>query len=454
MKITFIQPAMGKMHGDFVESWKMEPLAIATLASLTPRRHQVVFYDDRVEKIPYDEPTDLVAISVETYTARRAYQIAAQYKQRGVRVVIGGYHATLVPDEVQQIADCTLIGEAESTWTNLLNDAERGELKMVYRGSRTSMHGLRPFREIFADKKYVPISLIESGRGCRFACDFCSVTAYYKKSYRYRPARDVAEEIERAGHKTIFLVDDNFSADFDRAKALLREIKPLGVRWVCQASIKTAQDTELLKLMNESGCALILIGFESLCEDTLRKMKKNFNQGMVHYDGALERLREHGIKIYATFVFGYDTDTPDIYDRTLEFAMRQKFFVAAFNHMQPFPGTPLYQRLEEEGRLLYPKWWLEPEYKFGTVAFRPKNMEPEALFERLMQMRKEFYSARGIVERSIDLRANVRDMHAAWYYLLANYTLRKELRDKWSTPLGVPDEELLLPSMKMAVSRE
>ncbi len=437
MKIALIQPAMGRDGERFVASWKMEPRGLATLAALTPPQHEVVFHDDRVERVPYDEPVDLVALTAESYTARRAYQIAARYRARGVRVVMGGYHATFLPDEVSEHVDAVLVGEAEETWETIVADAARGALGPRYHApGRPSLRGRAPDRRIFAGKRYLPLTLVESGRGCRYACDFCSISAFYRKTFEPRPARDVAAEIEATGRKWIFLVDDNVSMDVERTKELCRELIPLGIRWFSQATIATGHDPELLSLMEKSGCAGILVGFESIDEHNLKAMNKTFNKGAGHYHDAIAGLGDHGIKIYATFVFGYDTDPPDVFRRTLDFALEERFFVAAFNHLQPFPGTPLYERFRVEGRLLYDRWWLEPGYRFGQLAYRPKGLAPEELYERLMEIRREFYSARNILARAGHARANLLGPGAPWLHFAVNGLLRKELRDKWSTPLG------------------
>ncbi len=437
MRIALIQPAMGREGSRFVTSWKMEPLSMATLAALTPPEHEVVFWDDRVEPIPYDEPVDLAAITLEAYTARRAYQIAARFRARGVPVVLGGYHATFLPDEASRHADAVLVGEAEEVWSTIVADASRRELAPRYRATgRPSLAHRKPDRRIFAGKHYLPLTLVESGRGCIYACDFCSISAFYQKTFEPRPAKEVAAEIEATGRKWIFLVDDNVSMDVERTKELCRELIPLGVRWFSQATINTGADPELLRLLEKSGCAGILVGFESIDEHNLKAMNKTFNKGPSHYRDSLAGLADHGIKIYATFVFGYDTDPPDIFRRTLDFALEERFFVAAFNHLQPFPGTPLYQRFEREGRLLHPKWWLESGYRFGQLAYRPRHLSPEALYDELMKTRREFYSARNILARARNVRANVLGPGAGWLHFAVNGLLRKELHDKWATPLG------------------
>ncbi|MBI5508544.1 MAG: B12-binding domain-containing radical SAM protein [Deltaproteobacteria bacterium] len=437
MRLTLIQPAMGHDGGHYVRSWQMEPLSIATLASITPKGHEITFIDDRLEPIPYDAPADLVAITVETYTALRAYQIAAEYRARDVKVVMGGYHPTLVPDEAETHADAIVIGDAEYVWRELLADAAKGTLakRYVSRPNGTTVSAA-PDRSIFAGKRYLPLGLVESGRGCRFACDFCAVTAFSQAKYRTRSPVEVAQEIERAGYKRVFIVDDNLTADPARAKALLRELAPLKIQWVSQASIHVADDPEMLRLLEKSGCTLLLIGFESIDRDSLKAMNKTFNRGAPGFDAAIGKLRGAGVKLYGTFVFGYDTDVPDVFERTLDFAMQQKLFLAAFNHLQPFPGTPLYRRFAEERRLLYDKWWLTPGYRFGTIAFKPKTMAPEALFERLMGLRRRFYSYAGIFKRATDFDANVRSVSSLGLHFIVNQMLRRELNDKWQTPLG------------------
>jgi radical SAM superfamily enzyme YgiQ (UPF0313 family) len=439
MHVTLIQPAMGREADadKFVESWKMEPLSIAHLASLTPPEHQITFHDDRCEPIPFDTPTDLVGISAETYTAKRSYQIAAEFRKRGVPVVIGGYHATLVPDEPGAFCDAVVEGEAEGVWQRLLSDAARGQLERRYRSAaRPPLAGLTPDRSIFSGKRYMPLTLVESGRGCHYSCDFCSIAGFYRKSFRQRPPADVAAEIESTGRRYVFLVDDNIVADFGRAKQLFRELAPLKVSWLSQGTLTMARDPELLDHLQKSGCAGLLVGFESLSPENLRAMRKSFNRVRGGYAENIARLRDRGIKIYATFVFGYDHDTPELFEQTLEFALEQRFYIAAFAHLQPFPGTPLYRRLEAEGRLLHRRWWLEPGVRFGQVIFRPALMSPAELRERLMEMRRRFFSASGILRRARDLRANLSSPASALFYLVSNALMRKELDEKFGLPIG------------------
>src|SRR5690606_17517828 len=218
----------GRRAGDrsYVRTWQMEPLPAATLAGLTPRDVDIRFYDDRMETIPFDEATDLVALSVETYTAKRAYQIASEYRRRGVPVVMGGFHPSLCPDEVARYADAVVTGEAEELWPQVLDDARHGTLQKFYRSSsRPPLRGLRPDRSIFRGKRYLPIGLVEAGRGCHFKCDFCAVQTVFAHTPTRRPADDILEEGERLRHKPlIFFVDDNSTSNMGHAKESFRDL--------------------------------------------------------------------------------------------------------------------------------------------------------------------------------------------------------------------------------------
>ena len=437
MNIILIMPAVGRKNNQpYVNSWKMEPLALGVLAALTPKGVRLSFYDDRLEGIPYDRPADLVAINVETYTARRAYQIAQRFRERGVPVVLGGYHPTLMPDEAGLYADSVLVGEAEGVWGRICRDAAGGELKKIYRASpQTSLNGVLPDRSIFRDKKYLPLTLVESARGCRYACQFCSVTSFYQQTYRPRPISAIIQDIKRSKKNFVFFVDDNIVCDFERAKMLFRALQPLKIRWISQGSIDMAADPEMLTLMKTSGCRGVLIGFESLNKANLAQMGKQWNVQHRSYEEALKRFRDNGLVVYGTFVFGYDQDTRETIQQTLQFAVQQKLFLAAFNHLVPFPGTPLYRRYREEKRLLSGAWWLDPDYKFGDVAFQPKQMSPAELSQSCLDARRQFYGTRSVLQR-VDFKSNCRGIDMFFNYLFYNHFSGKESVKRQGLPLG------------------
>ena len=440
-RLTLVHPCIGRRVGQkYIRSWQMEPLPPAVIAGLTPQDVLVRFYDDRMETIPFDEPTDLVAISVETYTAKRAYQIASEFRCRGVPVVMGGFHATLMPDEVLRWADTVVIGEAEDIWEEVLEDFRCGTPKRTYcGGQRPSLKGCMPDRSIFAGKRYLPVSLVEIGRGCHFRCDFCAVQVVYGQKQNRRSADDVFSELERikasGNSNLIFFVDDNITSNMSDAKAFFRELKRLKIRWVSQASINAAHDEEFLQLIRESGCKAVLIGFESLDRDNLKAMKKGFNLMQGGYEKAVANLRKHHIRLYATFMFGYDRDTPSSFDSAVEFARRHRFYIAAFNHLTPFPGTPLYQRLQDQQRLIYEAWWLDENYSYNKAPFRPMGISPEELQRQCVKARADFYSWPSILQRSVD-RVNRSDPFMFRNFFMVNGLLRSDVHGRDYYPLG------------------
>jgi radical SAM superfamily enzyme YgiQ (UPF0313 family) len=416
----------------------MEPLAPAVVAALTPQDVEIRFWDDRLEAIPYDEPTDLVALSVETYTAFRSYQIASEYRKRGVPVVMGGFHATLRPDEVARFADAVVVGEAEGLWPRVVDDFRHGCLEPVYRqDGRPSLAATRCDRRIFRGKSYLPVTLVEAGRGCHFRCEFCAIQSYFHSTQNRRPVDAILDEIRAARSRTnfFFFVDDNITSNLAEAKELYRALIPLKIRWVSQASINAAHDEEFLDLVARSGCEGLLIGFESLDEATLRQMNKTFNSMRGGYEVALANLRRFGIRLYATFVFGYDHDSAKTFTDTLAFARRHAFYIAAFNHLTPFPGTPLYERMEGDGQLLHDAWWMDQGYRYNDIPFRPRSMEPEELHRRCLELRQAFYSLSSIARRFTD-PVNRGDFLMARNFPLINLMLRKEVRQRDRMPLG------------------
>jgi radical SAM superfamily enzyme YgiQ (UPF0313 family) len=450
MRLTLVHPCIGRRQGQpYIRTWQMEPLAPATLAGLTPRDRevQIRFYDDRTERIPFDEPTDLVALSVETYTAKRSYQIASEFRRRGVPVVMGGFHPTLVPEEAIEYAESIVIGEAERLWPTVLEDFRNGGLRRVYRqASRPPLSGVRPDRSIFQGKRYLPVGLVEAGRGCHFRCEFCAIQTYFSNTQTRRPVDEIVDEIRRISKPLIFFVDDNITSNMEQAKEFFRALIPLKIRWVSQASINAAHDEEFLRLIKASGCQGLLIGFESLNPDTLRRMRKTFNMMHGGYERALENLRRHEIRLYVTFILGYDDDHADTLERTLAFAEQHKFYIVAFNHLTPFPGTPLYDRLEKEGRLLYERWWLDPAYRYGMVPFAPRGMTAEEVERRCIDGRRRFYSLSSILRRSLDVKVNSRNWFMWSHFFSINLLFRSEVMQRKGFPLG--DEAYSGPLLK------
>ncbi|MGB8814398.1 MAG: radical SAM protein [Paracoccaceae bacterium] len=442
MKITFVHPSIGRRKGeDYMRTWQMESLPVAALAHLTPKDVEIAFYDDRMEAIAFDEPTDLVAIPIETYTAKRAYQIATEFRRRGVPVVMGGFHATLVPDEVAQYAEAVVIGEAEAIWPEVVDDARHGRLKPLYKGrDRLSLAGVKFDRSVFKGKRYLPLGLVETGRGCRFPCEFCAIQSFFNQTHRRRPVDEIIAELIEIKHekKLFFFIDDNFAGSIPLAKELAEAIAPLDIRWVTQMSIDAAHDESFVAALARGGCRGVLIGFESLERDTLRLMHKKFNTMGGGYGPALENLRRHGIRVYGTFIFGYGTETADTFENAFDFANDNRFFLAAFNHLTPFPGTPLYKRLGDEGRLHHPAWWLEESYAYNTLPYDTGGMDGAEITRRCVDLRKRFYTIPNMIKRGFS-SVNRGDATMLRAFFLINALHRSEVHKRHLLPFGDPD---------------
>lgn len=441
MRLTLIHPSIGRRRGDrsYIGTWQMEPLPVAALVGLTPSGVDLRFYDDRLETIPFDEPTDLVAMSTETYTMRRAVQIASEFRKRGVPVVMGGFHATLCPEEVARYTEAVVMGEAESIWGQVIDDFRHGRLEKFYRGESGpfAAGATRYDRRLFRGKRYLPIGLVETARGCRFKCSFCAIQSFFERRAARRALDSVLAELAELAkrHRFFFFVDDNFAMEVKEAKAFLRELTPLKVRWVTQLSIHAAHDEEFLHLLAASGCRGVLVGFESLDAGTLRDMGKAFNTMKGGYGPALANLRQHGIRVYGTFTFGHDGDTQDTFAEAAEFAVDHGFYLAAFNHLTPFPGTPLYARLKQESRLRYAAWWLDPAYRYNEVPFHPRTLSHKEVRAGCLQARHRFYSLTSTVRRGLrEARGN--DPFMSWSFWGINAMHRREVGMRDGFPLG------------------
>lgn len=419
----------------------MEPLPIATLAAHTPSDTQIEFFDDRLELIDYETKTDLVAITVETYTALRAYRIAERFRKRGIPVVMGGYHPTHLPDEVANHADAVVVGNAEGVWKEILDDAQHNRLKRRYDG-KVGFAPVLPNRDIFKGKKYLKLGLVETGRGCPFKCEFCHITSYYKAQYYPRPIPEVIADIKRSGKNFYFFVDDNMVANPQYTIELCKEIEKLKINWSGQGTLTMAKHPELLKAMRKSGCCVLLIGFESIEEKNLEQMNKGWSSRLGERDELVQRIHDAGISIYATFIFGFDHDTEETFRKAVDFSLKHKFFYAAFNHLLPFPGTPLYARLKSEQRLFRPKWWTEDGYKYGDIAFTPKNMSPEELSERCVKARREFFCYSSIARRGMELLKRNPSLPLLSIFIQSNLNLKDEVYGKLALPLGQGLDEL------------
>jgi radical SAM superfamily enzyme YgiQ (UPF0313 family) len=414
------------------DSANVRSLAVATLAALTPDDVELSLCDDTLKRLDpatdLDFTADLAAITVSTKTAMRAYELAAAYRQRGVKVVMGGIHPTAVPQEALEYCDCVVVGEAEGLWEQVIADTRAGRLQSIYQRATLPEFRTppRPDRSVFAKRGYVPVQVVQASRGCPFSCEFCSVTPFFGRKTRLRDPKHVAEEIKALGRPWVLFADDNIIGHGRHSRELFRELEPLHITWFGQASLHGMQDPETLKLMADSGCRAVLVGFESVNRQTLIACGKRQNQPE-RYLETVKRMHDVGIAVWAAFVFGFDEDTQGVFEETAEFAIRAKVLIAQFTVLEPYPGTPLYGRLKQEGRLLDEQWWLR-EQRDGFPVFRPKRMTPEQLFEGWQSAWSLFYGGPSIMRRA---------SHALWTspvmffaYFPLNLYQRRLTRDK------------------------
>ncbi len=428
MKIMFIRPGFGKLiEGYNLNDGRMEPLNLAVLAACTPDDIEYCMYDERAEEIPFDEKVDLLAITIDTFSSRRAFEICDEFRKRGVTVIAGGMHVTILPEDVLEHVDTIITGDGEGVWKSVLDDYRNGNLRQKYEGeSSVPQKGFFPDRKIFKGKKYLPISTVQFGRGCFYNCSFCSVARFFKQKYISRDVDDVVMEIKTQRLKTILFADDNIVADRRKAKELFRALKPLKIRWASQASLDMLEDTELMELMVESGCIGNLIGFDSIVPDTLAWMNKKANlKNFDCYQKTIERLRSYGLLTWASLIIGNDFDTLESIRKTVEFAIESKFSLAFFHIFMPYPGTAIYDQMKAEGRLLYGgKWWDHPDYRYNKAAFTPKNMSPEELSRAAVEANKTFYTLSSIGKRLLEPSTNSSSLLKLFLYTKLNLVMR------------------------------
>ena len=399
-------------------------LPLTTVAALTPAKHDVRIVDENVEPLDYDTPCDVVGISYMTALAPRAYEMAGEFRRRGKIVVAGGYHPTLCTEEVAQHFDAVVVGDAEGAWERVVRDIEDGRLcscaslkrrtkdgtkatalprsaatpARIYRSKSDSviLHTPIPRRDLLAHtaRHYATINAVQTGRGCRHACRYCSVTVFHGRQYRRRPVADVIAELQTIPRSFIF-VDDNIIADRDCAMELFRALIPLRKRWVSQCSILIADDAELLRLAHAAGCRGLFIGIETVSEANLAAMNKQFNDTS-RYAERLARIRRVGIGVIAGMIVGLDGDGARVFERTLRFLQQTRIDAVQVNILTPLPGTPLFADMEQAGRMTDRDW---SRYDYRHVVFRPARMTAEDLQAGADWLYAQFYRLDRILRR-------------------------------------------------------
>ena len=406
LRIALVSPR-GPLYRHRGGAWRRQmryaPLTLTTLAALVPDDvpAEVALYDEGLGDVPDDLDADLVGISAITGTAPRSYEIADALRARGVPVVLGGVHPTLVPDEAQRHADAVVTGYAEDAWPELLRDFSTGRMRERYaQAPGLSLAGRpHPRRDLLPTGRVAQSFTLEATRGCQHRCDFCVVPTAWGGPMQ-RPVGEVVDDIVRGGAKRLLFLDLNLIGDVGYAKALFEALVPLGVTWGGLATTRIADDPELLALAARSGCRALLIGFESLSDDTLAESHKRFNAVRetpeASYRHVLGALHDHGIAVMGCFVFGFDTDAPDVFDRTAAFVHDANVDLPRYAVLTPFPGTPLYRKLSAEGRILTDDWGL---YDGQHVVFEPAQMSADQLLRGTERAWLRTYRWTSIVKR-------------------------------------------------------
>jgi len=411
MKIALLSPK-GPLYrhrgGIFKKNLRYAPLTLTTLAALVPSEldAEIQILDEGIEDIDPDHiRADLVGMTVITGTSIRAYELADRFRARGLPVVLGGPHVTLIPDDAQPHADALVVGYAEDTWPELLRDFAAGRMKPRYYQAPDLSLANRPFprRDMVKKHMYLTTHVFEATRACVHSCDFCVVpTAWGLKPYQ-KPVEDVVADIRQHWARKIIFIDLNLIADKNYAARLFEALIPLRVEWFGLSTTLLGRDKPLLELAERSGCTGLLMGFESITPENLKQSKKGFNSPG-EYRGLVELLHQHRITLMACFTFGMDYDTPDVFLKTARFAVEARIDLPRFAIVTPFPNTGLYKRLESEGRLLTKNWEL---YDAQHVVFQPKLMSVAELYAGHEQAWKYAYSAQSLVRRFLGSRIQV-----------------------------------------------
>jgi len=398
------------------------------IAALTPPGHTITLVDEVYAADDPDQEVDLVGITVMTDLVPRAYRLADTYRQKGVQVVLGGIHPTILPDEALGHADAVVVGEAEGVWPRVVADAASGQMQGLYRaGKKTELAGLpRPRRDLFPRGKHrgsAPSYVgIEASRGCPHDCEFCCSGQTMGRQYRVRPVPEVIAEIEALDAPDFFFVDDAIGLNREVGKKLFTEMIPLKRLWMGQGTVSLAEDMELLKLMRRSGCRGLLLGFESVQKGTQHEMKKIKNLKIDFYE-AMRRFHGEGFGILGAFVFGFDYENKDVFEQTFEFIMKSGMDCVQLRVLTPLPGTRLYQRLLSEGRLFEPDWWLRG-YPPDTLLFHPQSMTADELLSGYARLNRQTYSFGSMAKRFFGMSPWKRTLRGCLMYAVINISTR------------------------------
>jgi len=431
MKFVIICPAAkefrvigSKKASSRMKIFRFSMLSAIQVAASAPKDVEVEIIDENVEPINFNIDAEIIGISFMTFNAPRAYEIATIFRAKGKVVIFGGYHPTLMPEEASKYCDAICIGDAESNIGKFFEDYKNGRIKKIYAYPYKEFRTLKDNKNLIKNSKYIISSVIQATRGCCHKCEFCSISAFYKQSYKKKPIEDVIEEIKAIKRKQILFIDDNLVMDVNYARRLFEKMIPLNKNWYSQIEVNVNKDIELLNLMKKSGCRGVFVGFESLSQDSLKSAGKSFNMASF-YKEAVKKFHERGIGVLGAFVLGLDYDKKDIFNKTLNFLKEAKIDALQLTVLTPFPGTPLFMKMDKEKRIFDKNW---ENYDLSNVVIKPANMTVEELTRGYRGTLKEFYSWSRIISRSLKQFLYLRPMEILYFFLTGigyRYKLKK-----------------------------
>ncbi len=399
LKVKLVSPKMSLRPMDSEFKRLMSPsLSLVIIASLTPGPHIVYIEDENLNPVNFSDNPDIVGITVNVDTAYRAFSIARIYRNKGIKVIFGGIYASSNPDSVLEHCDSVCIGEAEELWVSILEDLLNGTLKPKYYFSDPTDLSKVPIPDwsLISKSKYLYNNIVVTSRGCPFQCEFCYNSCdYTNKKYRVRPVESVLNEIRALDKKRIMFIDDNLIGDPGWTEELIENIKPLNLFWHAAVSANIVKHPDLIKKMSGSGCKSLFIGFESINIKSISSIRKTQNK-VSEYNTLISLLHNSGIMVNASLVFGFDHDTKNIFDQTLDWLVSNKVETMTAHILTPYPGTKIYHRLQRENRIIDADL---RKYNTSNVVFLPKNMTADELKDGYMKIYQDFYSFKNIIKR-------------------------------------------------------
>jgi radical SAM superfamily enzyme YgiQ (UPF0313 family) len=387
-----------KKPSKLMKVFRFSMLSVLNVAASAPPYVESRIVDENIEPIDFESITrdaDVVGISFMTFNAPRAYLIADRLRLSGKTVIFGGYHPTLNPEEAAGHCDAVCVGDAEGNVPRIFEDFKNGGLKKFYNHPYEKFRSLPANESLLDQSEYIISSVLQATRGCTNGCGFCSISAFYKRTFKAKPVPEVIAEIRRMKGRNVLFIDDNLGADVEYAKSLFRALIPLKKHWYSQIGVNASKDPELLRLMRDSGCRGVFVGFESISQESLEETSKGFNQAQ-YYKDAIAKFHAHGIGVTGAFVIVFDHDKKDIIDSTCRFLKEAGVDVLQLTTMTPFPGTRLYTEMDRQKRIFDRNW---EHYDLGHVVFQPRNFTPEELMDGHNHILGDFYSWGSIMTR-------------------------------------------------------